>query len=92
MPDGLEGKGPLNGGGCHRIGSVSNHVYGTFTSAKEKIVQAGRHFAASMASTKSMNDAIIQREMVMNKHHRETMTSPDHDQLDDYVIPKKTRS
>ena len=67
-------------------------MYGTFTSAKEKIVQAGRHFAASMASTTSMNDAIVQQEMVMNKHHREMMTSPDHDNLDEYVIPKKTRS
>ena len=40
MPDGMEGGSQLD------ISFPRNHVYGTFTAAKERIVDAGRYFAA----------------------------------------------
>lgn len=47
MPDGIDGKRVGDGRNCFK-----NHLYGTFTAAKERVVQAGRLQCAAAAASK----------------------------------------
>ncbi|KAI2513241.1 hypothetical protein MHU86_1279 [Fragilaria crotonensis] len=91
MPDGLEGRSPLDS--SHRKkAAVSNHVYGTFMAAKERIVEAGRRFAAATAASK--DDAIVVDDA---DHPVSDIATPavkgsEWQELADYVIPKKRRT
>ena len=79
MPDGLEDEEGAPVGG-HRERDFANHVYGTFTAAKERIVQAGRFAAAAgaaMLGDVPIGDAVGPTTVEAG--------------LDNYVIPKKQR-
>ena len=54
MPDGIDGRSPLD---SHRKRDFANHVYGTFTAAKERIVEAGRRFAAATAASSNSSNS-----------------------------------
>jgi hypothetical protein len=57
MPDGVEGRSLLNSSCQKKAAAVSYHVFGTFTEAKERIVEAGRRFAAASKDGAIVADA-----------------------------------
>jgi hypothetical protein len=95
MPDGIDGRSPLD---SHRKRDFANHVYGTFTAAKERIVQAGRKFAAATASMSEVNapirdvDPVVEGEPAVPPKQVQIEGPADVSAFwDDYVIPKKLR-
>jgi hypothetical protein len=90
MPDGLEGRSPLDSS-CQKKAAVSNHVYGTFTAAKERIVEAGRRFAAAAAASK--DDAIVvDANHPVSDEAAPAVPNGEWKELDNYVIPRKRRT
>lgn len=96
MPDGIDGRSPLD---SHRKGDFANHVYGTFTAAKERIVQAGRKFAAAAAASMTegetpIGDAepVVEGEPAVIAEEVQIEGLTDVPAFwDSYVIPKKQR-
>jgi hypothetical protein len=95
MPDGIDGRSPLD---SHQKGDFANHVYGTFSAAKERIVQTGRKFAAAAASITEVNapirdvDPVVEGEPAVLPKEVQIKGPADVSAFrDDYVIPKKLR-
>ena len=90
MPDGINGGSPLD---SKRKRDFANHVYGTFTAAKERIVQAGRHFAAKGAATTHNDAPIVDVDQVCEEDPAVVGGPPDLPALlpDQYIIPKKKK-
>jgi hypothetical protein len=90
MPDGIDGGSPLDG---KRKRDFANHVYGTFTAAKERIVQAGRQFAAKGAVKTQDDETIVNADLVCEEDSSVFNGTPDLPALllDQYIIPKKKK-
>jgi hypothetical protein len=87
MPDGFCGGSQPHG---HRKEHFANHVYGTYTAAKERIVQAGRRHAAAAAALRDnatdLAHPLEQADPVLCEAKAVPAVG-----LDNYVIPRKRR-
>lgn len=90
MPDGVCGRSQSCGVGK---GDFPNHVYGTFTAAKERIVQAGRRrCAATIDNSIESEHPILEADPVcLCTDEQQVPNVKTASELDNYVIPKKRR-